>query len=206
MNRTKTALAQLAAGIIVVCLRGLLLEHSTADLPVTQYLNSYKHGIIGTLASGIYLALEPAFSVLYTLVIAAILWRKTTLKHALAFGLTVAAAWLPTVGFKMLFERPRPAAYLLDFPTPVPTNDWSFPSGHTAFIVALAIATVLATKKFHKTAALVAVIVMLTPLICGLHYPSDVVVSALWASISVPALWPLMQGFLADNRFLARFE
>lgn len=204
MNRTIKALAQLVAGVILVCLIGVLVQHSTADLGITQYLNSFKHGLIGALATGIYLALEPAYSVMYTLVIAAILWRKTTLRYALGFGMTVAAAWLPTVVFKLMFERPRPAAALLDFPTPVPTNDWSYPSGHTAFIVALAIATVLATKRFHKTAMAVALTVMFTPLICGLHYPTDVLASALWASISVPALWVLMQEFLVGNPRHAR--
>ena len=66
--------------------------------------------------------------------------------NAVATGAVAAAAWVSSEVFKLLVARHRPdAAALFDPLTPEPGTD-SFPSGHTALAVALAIAVFLLAR------------------------------------------------------------
>lgn len=200
-RRLSRDLVQVAAAVVIMCVMGLVFGHSHVDLPITQALNHFHHGVIGSVTTSIYAALEPPFAVVYTLVIAAWFWRRHTLRYGLAFGVAVAATWLPVVAFKLLFTRPRPDAHLLEFPTAVSPHDWSFPSGHTAFIVALMVALTMAlrSKRMGYWGALVAVVVMACPLVNGLHFPTDVLASVLWSLLVAPVIWDVTQGFRGDS-------
>ena len=87
---------------------------------------------------------------------------------------------------KPLVARDRPWLVIEDFVNLVPEHDPnSFPSGHTnaAFAFALAVC-VSAQKKWLKVAAVCAAVVMgLSRLYVGVHFPSDVLAGAVIGSL-----------------------
>ena len=91
---------------------------------------------------------------------------------------------------KLFFARSRPPLTLGAIFVNSPLHDYSFPSGHATFAWALAI--VLASKEprlkyFYYT---LAVLICLSRIYLGYHYPSDVVAgSLLGVSIGFFSLW-----------------
>jgi len=87
---------------------------------------------------------------------------------------------------KPLVSRPRPWLAIENFVNLVPEGDPnSFPSGHTnaAFAFALAVC-VSAPKRWMKVSAVCAAIVMgLSRLYVGVHFPSDVLAGAVIGSL-----------------------
>jgi len=72
----------------------------------------------------------------------------------------------------------------------VPLDQYSFPSGHTLHAVAFTILFTHAEPALFAVCAPFAVLVALSRIILGLHYPSDVVVgAALGASIATTSLY-----------------
>ena len=87
---------------------------------------------------------------------------------------------------KPLVSRPRPWLVIGDFVNLVPEKDPnSFPSGHTNAAFAFALAVCMsAPKRWMKLAAVCAAVVMgLSRLYVGVHFPSDVLVGALIGSL-----------------------
>ncbi|MGB9763496.1 MAG: phosphatase PAP2 family protein [Minisyncoccia bacterium] len=56
----------------------------------------------------------------------------------------------------------------------IPESGWSFPSGHATFFFALAAAVYLYNKKWGWGLFLIALIITLSRIIVGVHYPSDI--------------------------------
>ncbi|MGC8651416.1 MAG: phosphatase PAP2 family protein, partial [Minisyncoccia bacterium] len=56
----------------------------------------------------------------------------------------------------------------------IPESGWSFPSGHATFFFALAAAVYLYNKKWGRGLFLAALIITLSRIIVGVHYPSDI--------------------------------
>ncbi|QGU03232.1 PAP2 superfamily protein [Corynebacterium kalinowskii] len=176
-------------GLVFVLALGAVMARSTADLSLTVDLNRLHHGLIGALCTVIYNFLEPAFSLTYTLLIAGILaWRRRDYRVGLSYGATVAMAWLPVVAFKELFARPRPDATLLPYPPHVIAGDWSFSSGHVAFVTALMAATWMftANRTIRLLTPLPILAIAVIVLVDGYHYPTDVLASIVWAVAVVP--------------------
>lgn len=93
-------------------------------------------------------------------------------------------------------RRVRPAVDRI--PEELPPNSWSFPSGHASAAVALYGGIVLLTWAWTRrwvrwvvlAAAVVVVLgVFFSRLYEGVHYPSDVLVSALFSSVWVAVCW-----------------
>ena len=99
------------------------------------------------------------------------------------FAVSVGGVWVVNPVLKELFERPRPDLW----PTTVSVSEFSFPSGHAANTAALVVAFVLALPAGRwrlgtSVAGPVAVIVVaISQLALGVHYPSDILAGWLWA-------------------------
>lgn len=58
-------------------------------------------------------------------------------------------------------------------------TEWSFPSGHSAFFFAMATAIYLHNKKWGIGFFIAAIIMNISRIIAGVHYPSDIVGGAI---------------------------
>lgn len=205
-RRWRTALL----AVIAVLLCGVLVHHSSFDLPVTQAMNHLHVGPIALLTNTVYRLLEPPGAILLTVITAAVIgWRRRSLRALLVFGATVAITWLPIVAVKMIFFRPRPDTSVLAHPFSPLQIDGSFPSGHTAFITAYAVTLVLtlsgvAAQRARVIGTLLVLLVVFTVLVNGLHFPTDVLASLVWSSALAPAVATLMSASRADSHDLAR--
>jgi|SRR3989338_7848376 len=84
-------------------------------------------------------------------------------------------AWGITKIIKMIIARPRPFEVLNDAHQLVPeTLLESFPSNHATFFMAMAIGILLFHKKPGKLFLALAVIISISRILVGVHYPSDI--------------------------------
>lgn len=74
---------------------------------------------------------------------------------------------------RLFFHRPRPFA-VLQVHQLFSENEWSFPSGHSAFFFAMAMAIYLYNKKWGVWFFVGAILMNLSRIITGVHYPSDI--------------------------------
>jgi membrane-associated phospholipid phosphatase len=199
----------IVTGLALIAL-GFVLRVSPIDAPVVQALNTTHVGAWGQAADAIYLALEPLPSALLTLlIISTIAVVCRSLRTAIVFGGIIALTWLPTAAIKLVVDRPRPDPLALAHPFSPAQVDGSFPSGHTAFVAALAIAFWFLLRTTRWAALVVIAGITATSTIGlavisdGLHYPSDVAASIVWALAMAPsARWIMVD--LIPARWLER--
>jgi membrane-associated phospholipid phosphatase len=184
---------------------------SGADLAAPIEMSEDRNPFLTATAFGIHYGLGPAGATLLLALIC--IWlmvlRREPLR-ALAFGSVTAVGWLSSEIGKFAVSRPRPSvgtvhALILE------TRPDSFPSGHTAFAASLAIAVALVIVtpgKQRWIAAVVGaafvVVVALSRLFLGLHYPSDVIGSVLISCAGI-MLWLPIWNNLIEPR-LSRSE
>lgn len=126
----------------------------------------------------------------------AMLFHKPTRKAgALALGAMILGLIVTNLTIKPLISRPRP---WLDWPiVPLVTEDDpnSFPSGHTcaAFAAAMVWVRTLPQKRDRVIVAVMAVLMGLSRLYVGVHYPSDVLAGAVIGSLCAWAAWKAFQ-------------
>lgn len=79
---------------------------------------------------------------------------------------------------RFFYHRTRP---FVDLPVNqlLTNNDWSFPSGHATFFFAMATAVYLYHKKWGIVFIGATILMTLSRVIAGVHYPSDIVGGAL---------------------------
>ena len=112
------------------------------------------------------------------------LWRRRTLDAATVAISLVGATALNMV-LELLFARPRPAL----FPPLVVESGFSFPSGHvTASVAVYGLLAVFLWRQGHRAWAIVAgawvLVVAVSRIYLGVHYPSDTL-----GSITFACLW-----------------
>ena len=193
--RPLVAMLVAVLGAIAVVGLGFVMKAGQADQGVVVALNKAHTGAWGAFSSAVYHGIEPAPAVAITLVIAAIVWATSrSLRTAILFGLTVALTWLPVAAVKILVDRPRPDAALLAHPFSPLQTDGSFPSGHTAYVVALAFAFWFLLRDTRYAWAPIVFGVLGTALVGlavvsdGLHFPTDVLGSIVWALATAAAV------------------
>jgi membrane-associated phospholipid phosphatase len=190
------------AAILIVA-GGLALRFvpalTTADMSVDAELSHDHTPPLTAVAMFINVVFSPAGGVL---MIAALCLYLLLVRHspvnAIATGLVAAGGWVSSELFKLLVARHRPDSTALYNPLiPEPGTD-SFPSGHAALASALAIAVFLLARGtwWQRPAAVlgiaVAVLVALSRVYLGVHYPTDVMASFLTAAtgaVFLTGLW-----------------
>lgn len=94
-----------------------------------------------------------------------IFWTTTISIIVARFGITEI--------IRFFYHRPRPfiahQVYQL-----ISENEWSFPSGHSAFFFAMATAIYLHNKKWGIGFFIAAIIMNVSRIVAGVHYPSDI--------------------------------
>lgn len=186
-----------ALGVIAVIAVGVLLRSFPIDAVFVQRLNTLHVGALGTAADFAYLSLEPVAAVAISVVLACAVWAASrSFRAAAAFASVIALTWLPSGLVKLLVARPRPDAVELIHPFVSAQGDGSYPSGHTVFVAAVAMAFWFLWRDSRYRAVIIvggAVttgLVGLAVIVDGLHYPSDVLASVVWSVTVAPtARW-----------------
>ncbi|MFG6384148.1 MAG: phosphatase PAP2 family protein [Lachnospiraceae bacterium] len=93
--------------------------------------------------------------------------------------------------FKNMIMRPRPFDTIPELYALVPVGGWSFPSGHSTSSIAAAVAMFWHVPRNMGISALVlGILICLSRLYVGVHYPTDVLFGALLGVLAaVCALW-----------------
>ena len=122
----------------------------------------------------------------------AMLFRKPTRRAgALALCAMLLGLIVTNLTIKPLISRPRPWLDWPIVPLVVENDPNSFPSGHTcaAFAAAMAWVRTLPQRRDRVIVAVMAVLMGLSRLYVGVHYPSDVLAGAVIGSLCAWAVW-----------------
>jgi len=181
-----------AAAFALLVVMGIALRPGQ-DFGFARALNGLHTGAPGMVASAIYDVFEPVPSVVLTAALAALIWIVRDLRTGAAFAGVVALTWIPSEMIKLIVHRGRPDVLLMPYPFLPVQTDASFPSGHTAFVVALvvALAFVVQGTRWHRIVVgvgpVVIVLVALALAVDAVHYPTDIVASVAWSLAIAPA-------------------
>ncbi|MEI7765665.1 MAG: phosphatase PAP2 family protein [bacterium] len=96
-------------------------------------------------------------------------WKEITF-----VSFSVVFAWLLSIALKLFFKVPRPFLDLHNVSPLLRPADFSFPSGHSAFFMALAVAIFLYHKKIGYVFITFALLIGISRIIAGVHYPLDI--------------------------------
>ncbi|WP_374009268.1 phosphatase PAP2 family protein [Leifsonia sp. LS-T14] len=178
------ALLILLLGFAVKLIPGVL----PTELALDEELTDHQHPVLNGLGVALSAIFSPA-GIIVILVVSflfLLIVRRSPV-NAFAFTGLAAFGWLCSEIFKLLVAEPRPAAALLDHPLLAEAGHDSFPSGHTTYIAAYAIACyVLARRtRWDLPVAVLGVIAIAgmaaIRLYVSAHYLTDVVGSVLVA-------------------------
>ncbi len=186
---------------------GLLAKsmgRTTPELGVDVELSHGRSAVLTGFSEVINYVLAPAGTiVLLVLIFCWMAWRRRRPLQALAFTSVAAVGWLSSTVAKQVVSRPRPPADAVSALVRETQLD-SFPSGHTAVAVSLALAVVLvvarnrAKRLLAGVAGLVFVaLVAFSRLYLGAHYISDVSGSLLISGAAILAWLPIWNNLLA---------
>ena len=180
------------AVFVVLVVAGVVLRPGQ-DLGLARALNGLHTGVVGAVSSAVYKVFEPLPSVVYTVVLAVVVWVVKDLRSGVAFAGVVALTWIPTEVIKVVVHRGRPDVLVMRYPYLPVQTDASFPSGHTAFIVALVVALVFVVGGTRWRPVVVGVgsvvvaVVAVALAVDAVHFPSDIAASVLWSLAVAPA-------------------
>lgn len=162
---------------------------------------------------------DPLVEFFTTLGNAGILWivlsiilvcKKSTRKAGLLSGLALVFGLLfVNLGLKPLIARPRPYVTIENLvPLLTSADPNSFPSGHTcaAFAAGMVWARTLPKGWMRKTAVVQAVLMGLSRLYVGVHYPTDVLVGAVVGSFGAFLALTIGRRFWKDGRKSDKLE
>lgn len=100
-------------------------------------------------------------------------------REVVIIGFSVLIAWLVTFFLKIGFHAPRPfVTYLQVHPLVIETPFTSFPSGHATVFFALAMAVYFYHKRLGCFFFVCAILIALSRIVAGVHYPGDIIVGA----------------------------
>ncbi|WP_439593607.1 phosphatase PAP2 family protein [Microbacterium sp.] len=204
---TLTALAIAALSTVVVAGLAIVASQwwSAAEVNVVIGVNAFHNVVFDAVAGTINVVFGPTGAALITVatLVGVIALTKSWLA-GVRVGLMIAFAWGLADLVKIVVRRPRPDPALLLHPTGVEPSTFSYPSGHTAFAVAigLAIALLFAGRRARAIAlvcaAAVALVTAWSRVYLGVHFPTDVAASMIvvpFVVIAIRALTARMRLF-----------
>jgi undecaprenyl-diphosphatase len=185
------AAATLAAGLVLVRVRAL----AGVELGVDQALSRDHSRALTFLALAIAKVFSPPGGVIMiALLCLFILFVRRSPVNAVATGAVASAGWLSAEVFKVLVDRHRPDPAALADPLLPEPGTGSFPSGHTALAVSLALAVFLLARGTRwqwpalAGGAAVSLAVAASRVYLGVHYPTDVTASFVTSGAAVAFL------------------
>ena len=189
------AAAEIALGFTVTLVRQI----APAEVIVDQELSRDHNAALTAIALAINTVLSPPGIVLILagLFMVLLLVSRAPV-NATAVTLIAATGWLSSEGFKLIVSRARLSPTLLVDPLASESGWDSFPSGHTSFAVAVAIAVYLLARNTKWSTPVLAggivfaVVVGASRLYLGVHYPSDIlgaVLGPIAVIIFVSGVW-----------------
>lgn len=179
--------------VLAVIAVGLLLKTSAGwtsmEMSVLRRVNLLHTAQLDWMALGINWLFSAAVAVVLVLITTgSILWVTRRPRVAIQFLLIV---MIPTFGatvIKVLVQRPRPDIASLPHILVLEPGGLSFPSGHTSFAVCFLLGLiVVAVGQWWRplligAAVVVALATAASRVYLGVHYPSDVVASVVYAT------------------------
>ncbi|GAA2027548.1 hypothetical protein GCM10009839_27950 [Catenulispora yoronensis] len=203
----------LFTGAVII---GLVAAHTSAtrstELAWDAHIQELRTGWLNRVMLDLADAAAPvAGLVILALITMYFLWRGNPVQ-AVATFLVIAVGWNSSQIAKLIVARHRPPTVYSLAPE---TGSNSYPSGHVAFAVSLAIAVCMlaaGTRWFRLTVALGTLwtlLIAFSRLYIGAHYPLDVLGSVLVSVAAIVLLTGLWHGWIAGNLWrvplLARF-
>ena len=183
---------------------------SAQEMRIVIAVNGTSTAALDAIAHTIAVLLGPTGAAVITLgALAALRGRSWVL--GLRLGILIGFSWGTADLVKALVQRPRPDPALLPFPPAVEPTTFSYPSGHTAFAVALGVSVfALLTLARARYIALAAAIILVAAtawsrVYLGVHYPTDTLASMIlvpllvWAMVRWTARIPLFARTGADR-------
>ena len=118
------------------------------------------------------------------------------------FVITVVSALIARFGIteliRFFYHRPRP--FIDHTVNQLLTNDnWSFPSGHATFFFAVATAVYLYIKKWGIFFFIGTILITVSRVIAGIHYPSDIIGGAFIGIAVAYAVFYLVRKIVATQ-------
>lgn len=172
----------LAAAGIALLVASLI---AFVDRPAAKFIATSRTSASQDLAQLVSLFGSPMLYLLIG-VIAIAASRRTSIQRNRVLFLVLAATtpWIWADLLKVLFGRARPALYLEDGfygfqPLHMDPSFWSFPSGHSTVAAAVAASLSIILPTYCYTFLLLALLVAVSRVTLGIHYPSDAVAGLL---------------------------
>lgn len=190
--------------------------YASTELVIDQELSRNHNGVLNAVAMALYeLFGPPGGAILLAVICLSLLVVRRSPINALAFGSVTAVGWLSAQLIKVIVERPRPNPALLADPLAPETGFDSFPSGHVCLAVGMAFAIYFLARETRSKRPAVAfgiaivVLVALSRLYVGVHYPTDVAAAVVTSNAAVLfycGLWNrYLSGVVVRMRFLEAF-
>lgn len=170
------------------------------DLQLVEAASLMRHGFLG---DALRLLSEVGYLPWFALLVVVFAAGMAVRARRLAAGvIVVVAALIANASFvilKRIFERPRP-----EFTDHV-VSGWSMPSGHSTMAAALALVILFVGGFRHKIfayffAASYVLLTMLSRVVLGAHYPSDVLAGALLGSGCACLVFAASHAFSSQGR------
>ncbi|GGK89539.1 undecaprenyl-diphosphatase [Curtobacterium luteum] len=202
LGRRVVRAAVIVAALVLI---GFLLRAHPVDEPLARSLNAAHTGTAAAVGSAVYAAFEPVPAVLLTVALTALVWIRTRrVATAAGFAGTVALTWITSDLLKLVVARPRPDGSVLPHPFVPVQPDPSFPSGHAVFVTALLLAVLALVPPGRRRRAVAVVgglgvlFVVLALAVDGVHWPTDLAASVVWALAVAPAARAVWVGNVVD--------
>ncbi|MEO6533349.1 MAG: phosphatase PAP2 family protein [Pseudolysinimonas sp.] len=152
-----------------------------AQLPLDAALNRANTPVFDAAATVLDKLDQPVMVAVILLVVFAVMWLLKGWRPAAGIVIVAGAGWVTCLAVKYAVHLPRPD--LADVPHQLlkSASTLSYPSGHVAFVAALAAALFMAVSQRSSRTAIViafgviAIVVAVSRLYTGVHYLTDTV-------------------------------